>query len=209
MSSKKKQRFFVKRIEESSSETPLEKPVEVLPQNSRPIPADIGTHFLMFFCYFCLIFVFVVAGRGMISSSQRIEPLVLELTQKPFSVSTHLDYLNYLVSSYRLNEAVEESRVIANLNQVFGFSQNDSGRFESLKRLISDKQSKFTNVVDSYLYWQKITNERPYYRDGLYSFSQFSFMLFDDFSTKKSLTKAVGVDPQFEIGKRVLFHFDK
>jgi hypothetical protein len=208
MKSEKPKRFFKKRIEEVEEESIETKELPESPQINRPITASILSRFLVFGCYFCILFSFSIVGWSKFSEDEVAkQPIVEALTIEPFSADAHLNYLDFLVKSHRLEEAKDESSFIYYLEPVSKLGEKNAERFDALNVQIAEKSSTFKTVVDSYIYWKNILKSRPDYRDGLYRYSEFSYMLFDEKSSVESLHRSVEIDPQFEVGKRVLSQF--
>lgn len=154
--------------------------------------------------YSGVLFLFLVWSTSFLSPPLKIDSLLHRLIDEPGSLSRHLDYVQGLVLTNRLDDAELEVRFLKSSRHQLNVTAQDIVRLNTLQKIYSQKQNVFNSSVRSYSDWSHNLAAYPHYRDGLYLLAQHSYVLFDDTQTRLYLREAVDLDPQFEQGRGVL-----
>lgn len=77
--------------------------------------------------------------------------------------------------------------------------------FDLYKNYNEEKQYAMekNSVAGNLSYWEKVTSEKPNYRDGYFSLALIYFQLKDFNKSSENLEKAMSLDPNFEKGKEL------
>lgn len=208
---KKQQRYFYRNTgaahKTEAAGIPASNPVEMkspsepvsvqLPHISLTIPALNYQNFLFslysFVAFFSiLLLIFTWMKPPAISSLP-----AYNLIHKPASAHSHLQYMEWLVSHYRLVDAEREILYVRRAQSRGWYADLDTPRFNALQSEAARKQEFFRSLVAEYAYWHRTNREYPHYRDGLYRASQLSYMLLNDVESNVLLQKSYSLDPQF------------
>lgn len=119
------------------------------------------------------------------------------LISNPRSVHEHLVLAKQFLDFNNPQRALEELKIIHELGMF------PSGYAEVYQSAQTQAQIK-KQLANDRDYWRKITQTRPYYRDGWYQLGVLSWLLEDRIEGKKTLTQALELDPNFEPAKSLL-----
>jgi hypothetical protein len=208
MAKKDPRRFFKKReeIKENAGSARVSEPVMPdLPQNSKEIPASKFYSFVKFGIYACILFgVLSILIFTFTLPPVRESSPSYSLIYYPAEPKGHLNYLEWLITHYRLEDARRELGHLSASGMTDKKDDFDSSRYEELVAAMRTSEEDFRLIVEEYAFWHSALTIFPAYRDGLYRSSQLAYMLFNQDEAASKLRESVDLDPQFLQGRKVL-----
>lgn len=150
---------------------------------------------------FLLPFFFaVIVILGLLFPKTSFETTKQNVLANPNDLRTRAFLAQQLFSVNRFGEAERELLITQNLKLK---TQNGS-EWENEREKIREVKELPKKVRNEVLFWQKITEEMPGYRDAYIKLAILSWKIHRDFDAKKYLSKALEIDPNNESALKFL-----
>lgn len=146
---------------------------------------------------FLFLFLFLNVHSQVFPENEKFDQAKREVLRFPFDPRTHANLAQVYLEIGNLEAAEKEFSLAKSLA---GILSADLRRVEETLESTKEKPKKIREEID---FWEKITEEKPDYRDAYLKLAVLNYQIGQNDETKKYLQKIFALDPHFEPAERL------